>query len=645
MAKKNNESVAVQIRNEKKSTGYLDAGNRGLLQLISPASIELTSEDAVKVEGNYCQTFTINAYPTNVSIGWMNSIYSYPGDIDVVEFIEPADNRLALDEITLKITQYEAQLKIEMERGSIKNLSMLSSKIDMLKEQRVKLEQSLENMFHVSTSGAIYHHDKKELKKEMQKFTSRQTGKKIGVMPLYLRQDDGFRTVSPFNTNLITDYYRNMNTGALSTMFPFYNPDLFHPNGTFIGINRFTNTPVAIEFFNKNFFVNANLFISGMSGSGKTYLVSLIELRSTLESVKTVNIDVEGEFKSVTKAVNGQVIRIASNSETMLNPFDIDEEVEVDDNGNPTGRVFVDIKSKAAELLNLFGVMLPNMLSDDVVVSEMSDALIQLYLDFGFTEDVDSLYVDGSHFDEATGTYSYGKILRTMPRMTDYKNKLQQRATEINSPLLMNVVTALEMFTDGGMYDLFDCYSNFSVELDKAPITTFDLSGIEDDRLRPIAMQVALSWSWTKFVKKDLKTKKRIVCDEAWMMLKKSLPGSEYTSVFLEKCARRIRKYNGSLCCASQNFKEFTLSDAGEAILTNSIVKIFLKQASEDIMALGNKFLLSEGEKGFLQTAGRGEILLKVDRESYIADVFAFQNEHDLISRKYLTAEQEEGER
>lgn len=125
------------------------------------------------------------------------------------------------------------------------------------------------------------------------------------------------------------------------------------------------------------------------------------------------------------------------------------------------------------------------------------------------------------------------------------------------------------------------------------------------------------------------------------MMLKSSMPGYEYTSTFLENCARRIRKYNGSLCCASQNFKEFTHSNAGEAILTNSLVKIFLKQAPEDIEALGNKFLLSEGEKSFLQTAARGEILLKVNKENYIADVFAFSNEHELIARKHLTQEQE----
>lgn len=641
MAKKKTGSVAVHIKNEKRSTGYLDEGNRGLLQLLSPASIELASEDMMKIEGNYCQTFTINAFPTNVSMGWMNSIYSYPGDIDVACYIEPANERLALDEITNKITQYETQLQIELERGSIRNLSMLRSKISMLYEQRANLERSIESMFHVSVSGAIYNHDAKELKKEMQKFTSRQTGRKIGVMPLYLRQDDGYRSVSPFNTNLITDYYRNMNTGALSTMFPYYNPELFHPNGTFIGINRFTNTPVAIEFFNKNFFVNANLFISGMSGSGKTYLVSLIELRSTLESVKTVNIDVEGEFKAVTNAVKGQVVRIATNSDTMLNPFDIDEEVEVDDNGNPTGRVFVNIKAKAAELLNLLGIMMPKMLDNDVIFSEMSNALIALYYDFGFTENVESLYVDDNLFDEATGVYRYGKTFRNMPTMSDYKAKLLSRANEISSPLLHDVVKALDVFTKGGMYDLFDCRSNFSIELDKAPITTFDLSGIEDDRLRPIAMQVALSWSWSKFVKKDLKTKKRIVCDEAWMMLKSSMPGYEYTSTFLENCARRIRKYNGSLCCASQNFKEFTHSNAGEAILTNSLVKIFLKQAPEDIEALGNKFLLSEGEKSFLQTASRGEILLKVNKENYIADVFAFSNEHELIARKHLTQEQE----
>lgn len=59
------------------------------------------------------------------------------------------------------------------------------------------------------------------------------------------------------------------------------------------------------------------------------------------------------------------------------------------------------------------------------------------------------------------------------------------------------------MYVQGGLYDMFDCYSN--IDLDKfrtSPIIRFDLSSIEDDVLRPLGMYTTTQWTWNKFIKK-----------------------------------------------------------------------------------------------------------------------------------------------
>jgi len=222
-----------------------------------------------------------------------------------------------------------------------------------------------------------------------------------------------------------------------------------------------------------------------------------------------------------------------------------------------------------------------------------------------------------------------------MPIMSDFRERLLKRAEERESDKLMSIVNALKMYCKGGIYDLFDNYTTVNTSaFEDIPVIRFDVSAIEDEMLRPIGMQVALSWTWNKFMKKDAKTKKRIVCDEAWMLLSQSMAGSEYTAHFLENCARRVRKYNGSLCCASQNFREFVSRIEGQAILSNSAVRIFLKQAPEDIEAVGDRFIMNDGEKAYLLEAGRGDILIKVAKESVIARVFAFPFEHNLISKE-----------
>ena len=170
------------------------------------------------------------------------------------------------------------------------------------------------------------------------------------------------------------------------------------------------------------------------------------------------------------------------------------------------------------------------------------------------------------------------------------------------------------------------------MQFTNAPIVTFDVSQLEEGMLRPIGMYIALSWTWEKFVKKNVHIKKRIICDEAWMLVNKNMAGNEFTAQFLENCARRIRKRNGGLLVASQNFIEFADNPQGKAVLTNTVVNIFLKQNSTDIDAVQDTFKLSEGEKQFLLSARRGEMLIRMNEESSVAQAIPFKYEIDLIS-------------
>ena len=331
----------------------------------------------------------------------------------------------------------------------------------------------------------------------------------------------------------------------------------------------------------------------------------------------------------------------------MMNPFDIDAEVVVDDNGNPTGEVKVDIKGKISELLNLFSVMCsssqPGSALSGTLKADISETLMRLYSAYGFSSDPASLYTVIDTVDEKTGLYIHKKVLKRMPTLSAFKAALNEYMCTkeiLNIDELNNFYRTLTLFTrgDSGIYDMFDCETNFTnINMNDVPVIRFDIQGIEDDMLRPIGMHIVLNWIWNKFVKKDVVTRKRVIVDEAWMMLQQSFAGSDYTAKFLENCARRIRKYNGSLCCASQNFREFVQRPEGLAVLSNSAVKMFLKQEPEDVQAVGDRFILSDGEKEFLLSAGRGDTLIKVKKDSFIAEVFAFPFEDKLITKSYLS--------
>ena len=624
----NNGGQGLLVEEETESTSRLfEKGVGDMKDFISPPSFERNHEDHLKAGNKYVRSFVMTGFPANVSVGWLDTLFHGEADTDVMIHINPADDRTALDEMTNKITQFEAQLHVEQEKGSIRNITVLSNKIASLYAQRERLEQNYENLFHIQIGANVFADSKEELDKESQKIDNKLKGRKMYLMPTYLRQADGYKTNLPFGKTYLPDMFRNFNTGALTACFPFYNAEISHETGVFLGVNLETSTPVMIDFYDRNKLMNGNVTVFGQAGSGKTFAVSLLTMRSALRGVRTVIIDPENEYLALTKALGGAHISIAPNSKHSLNPFDVESEVDPDTNVER-----VDLKSKYADMLNLIAVMAGGFTPEQRSIVAM--VLQKTYEEKGFSEDVSSLYVDDAYFDEATQIFYTEGMKKPMPTFSDFHDNLKQLAEREASVDTQKLSKALEIYKKGQIYDLFDCHTSEELaNFKKAPIVTFDISKLEESILRPIGMYVAMSWAWEKFAKKNRHIKKRIVCDEAWMLVNKNMAGHEYTGQFLENCSRRIRKRNGGLLVASQNFLEFADNPQGKAVLTNAMVNMFLKQDSTDIDALQDTFKLSDGERNFLLQAQRGEVLIKMGQKSSVAYVMPFDYEIELISK------------
>ena len=140
-----------------------------------------------------------------------------------------------------------------------------------------------------------------------------------------------------------------------------------------------------------------------------------------------------------------------------------------------------------------------------------------------------------------------------------------------------------------------------------------------------------LSWIWEKYVKKNSEdkekaAKKRVLIDEAWMLL----PYPEAVD-FLNTMARRARKRNVSLAVMSQKFQDFYEKPEVQAVLTSSDTKIFLAQDKSEIQYIKEVFKLSEGEANFLITCNRGEGLLKVGNDSAVIAIQPTKKEFEFI--------------
>lgn len=610
---------------EEKNKEVLKKGARDIKDFIAPSSFNRSNESYMTVGDKYCRSFVVNGFPSLVQVGWLDDLFNFSGEMDTSLFIVPANERDALEELTNKITQFEAQLIVEREKGNIKNITKLQDTVDQLYAQRRALEQNYENLFHIQIVSTLYEDSEEDLNKQTSRLRNRLKGRRIDVSPLYLRQEEGYKSTLPIGEMFVKDKLRNFNTGALTACFPFYNSEISHNDGVFLGINTATKTPILMDFYDRSILNNSNVTVFGQAGAGKSYFLSLLTLRSALKGIRTVIIDPEGEYRGLTLKMGGANIKIAPRVASGINPFDVEPEYDEE-----TKTTKVDIKSKIADNLNLIAIMVGGL--DGEAKAVVSSILAKMYDEKGITEDPASLISNEVSFNAETGEMVHN-AKKTMPTISDFHRLLEAYADKENNERIKTLANTMKMFTKDEIYGLFDRQTSKELSnfLDR-PIITFDVSQLEENILRPIGMYIAMTWTWEKFIKKNPHIKKRIICDEAWMLVKQSLPGNEYTAEFLEKAARRIRKRNGGLLVASQNFKEFASNPSGEAVLTNAVVNIFLQQSATDIEAVKKTFMLSDGEKGFLLSAKRGEMLIKSKGESCVALAYPFKYEHELIT-------------
>ena len=82
----------------------------------------------------------------------------------------------------------------------------------------------------------------------------------------------------------------------------------------------------------------------------------------------------------------------------------------------------------------------------------------------------------------------------------------------------------------------------------------------------------------------------------------------------------------------SQQASDFLSQKYGSVIASQSSLRILLRQDSTTINSVVEQFGLSELEKDYLLTCGKGEAIVIADRQHVAVKVVASQIEHPLIS-------------
>lgn len=595
--KKKQPLTEEEIRQRNQDQAF-QSGIASVRDLIAPSSFEITF-DYLKIGNTFARTLFVYEYPRFLTSGWLTEIINIDIILDVSIFIYPQNTEAVLKKLRSKSTQIESSLSMEAEKGLTRNPSLEATYSD-IEDLRDTITTGQSKMFQQGIYVTIYANSLDKLNEDTQSLENLFGIHMVFTKHANLQMEQGFNTCLPMGKDELL-VNRNMDTEAASVSFPFVSSTLTNNEGVLYGANKINNSLVIFDRFKLQ---NYNSIILATSGAGKSYSAKLEILRQLMFDADAIVIDPEKEFEDLCEAVGGSYINIHLNSEQILNPFDLPQNMSDFEDQRDA------LRSNVIILNGLLRVMLGELTDEEKNI--LDKALVETYATKGITEDPSTHHL-------------------TPPLMSDLKSVLE------SMPGGESMALRLGKFTDGTFAGLFNDYTNVSLA---NRFVCFSIRDLEED-LRPIAMYSVLNFIWNR-VKSERK-KRILVVDEAWTMMK-----YEDSAQFLYAIAKRGRKYYLGLTTIGQDIGDFLKNEYGKPLISNASLALLLKQHPSQGDLIKEVFDLTDAEKNFLLSCGTGEGLFIAGLNHAIIQIISSETEDALVTTnpEQLNAlEEESGEK
>ena len=574
------EPVGLQVNKTDKKRPFSD-GLVSIKDIIAPSSLEVDFNH-VQIDNKYYRSLFVVGYPRFVGMNWLSYLINFDVALSLSMYIYPTDGKAILDDLRRKITEMEAELSTDIQRGRLVNPATQAKLEDALNLQ-ADLVKGEERFFQFGLYITIVADSTKELDKINKNLEAALGSLLVVSKRATLQMEDGFITGLPIGQDRL-NITRNMDTTSLATTFPFVSSDLSDDKGIMYGINSYNGSLVIFDRFSMQ---NYNSVVFATAGAGKSYMIKLEVLRSLMLGIEIIVIDPENEYRDLAGAVGGQYIAFGYGEDSKINPFDLSLVEEEGENA---------LNSKILSVHKLMKVMLGKL--DPIEESILDKAIMDAYKMKGITPDPITQKNEPPLVED---------VYKSLIGMEEEKSKM--------------IAARLEKYIKGSFAGIFN--QKTTVNLTN-PFVVFGIKNLEDT-LRPVAMHIILDYIWT-VVKKTLK-KRILVVDEAWYLMQ-----YEDSAQFLRGIVKRGRKYYLGVTTITQDVDDFLATPYGKEIVTNSAIQILLKQHTAAIDQIGEVFYLSQGEKQLLLTAGKGQGIFFAGQNHVAIEVISSDEEHVLIT-------------
>lgn len=584
----------------------------------------MTIEDAGR--DVYVRTFSVDKIPLALDFArTFAGLFQFPGATTNV-YVEPMMDGRASKHVDKHVQDLETELADK--HKSRNDIRKLHRKMAETENVAVGVESGMETLFEVTILTSIYADSLEQLNIMTSDLVA--LGKRNGMelVGIYSVQPEAYLSNGPFNRLYNAkvfgiDFVRTakkhiMKRSGVLSMYNHVDARFFHKNGVPLGRKMNTNELVTYDPWDVSHMAYSAIF-AGSTGTGKSATVKMIGSR--LESlgdgcryavVDTDQVGGRGEYVLFTESLGGVVYTVSSKTREVLNPFDIDEQMEYDELTDTEFRV-LRLKDKIESGRQaVMSMVQGTKATPDFVIAAFLDeiileALSELYDEKGIYDgEPDSIYEAGDVF--VGGKVTSGKRRKEMPTFSDLYlkvlqmqkrdrdqyhaeaysilcGKLKQRVNVLyyneetlkavsKEEYIENIDSGKYVCVKGtkGYYD-----GQSTVRITKSiPAIDIDVSDLPKDE-RPIAQQIALGWIEENFVKKNSENKAKagkaiVIVDEAHRMFPYE-PCRNYLTDFY----RTVRKRNVGAWSLFQSMRDTELYGDLGTIVENATTKFLFK--------------------------------------------------------------------
>lgn len=507
---------------------------------------------------------------------------------------------------------HNAEIRNRMNRGSAQDLQRsveAESNLQDVANLIGSLHRNKEPLLHCAVYIEMIAGDMQELQILQTNVEVELMRSKLNVDRLKLRQQDGFRAVSPVGCNVFgTEYERVLPASSVANLFPFNYSGKTDRKGFYIGKDKYGSN-IVVDFDQRDEDkTSANVLILGNSGQGKSYLMKLLLLNFLEAGKSVITLDVEHEQWELCQALGGCFADIIEGTYkiNLLEPRCWDTDADPYDVDAP--KAFRQSTRLAQHTSFLKDVFRTYKDFTTAQIDTIEIMLTKLYTEWGITEDTDFSQMRPEDYPILSELYDFIEI--------EYENFDETKPQLYTRETLQQILLGLHSMCRGADSKFFNGHTNLTS-------TRFLVFGVKG--LLSVAQNVrsTILLNLLSYMSDKLLTEGNTVAalDELYIWL-----SNPVAIEYIRNSLKRVRKKESALVLASQNLEDF--DQPGVREMTKPLFSIpphqFLFNAgSIDRRAYMDMLQLEDSEFDLIKFPQRGVCLYKCGNERYLLEVHA----------------------